>query len=454
MMDKKNIEESNLDELLNNLFLEENAAEIQEETAGFVQQQTYAYEMDAGKEKELIRKLNKDLKGPNGYWKLSSIFLIAAIATVTFLYTNYGTTKTEEVKVDPINEDQVTLEKQLFDKPVEDSGLIKLKDSASTDFQKEAIQKTKHSKYNPKELSNGASVYYPVTGVGSKSNATFFKPTEKDLVFFERYKKEMLENLLHTDKNMYCVVEAGKIQYQGKSVDIFPFILRKFTITNLEYKIFLAELIKNGQEDVFKKAAVKNEVWIDYNDNLLATTYFFEEKYNDFPVVNISPEAATLFCDWLEEEINKYSKQINPQAEPMQIRLPNDAELILAKNSGYIPVSDCNSKVNEKNGSIPYELFSINRYGMDENQILQLFEKGFDYKNNLTKKPTDLACVELFSKIAHVSEIVQEKKNHSIKIVGSCWKNKQDYTKMKKAFDATAASPFVGFRAVIVYGSN
>lgn len=467
MKDKKGIEENNLDELMNNLFLEENRTLFQEESARFILQQGYAPEMDADKEKKMIQKLNKKLKGGGGYWKYYSMTLVLIIAVGAILYNKKENPKTKQTEliiakdVKSIEFEKQRLATKNFERINKDSNSSQIILNNSKDKQE--------SNAVSKKLSTGASVYYPISGVGSKSVPTFFKPTEQDFVFYHKEKKNMLESLMHIDKGVYSVVEGEKMLYHHKLLEVSPFILRDHMITNLEYKIFLAETMEEEKVELLKKAVVKNELWMDFNDNILATTYFFDGKYNDFPVVNISPEAAILFCEWLEKEINDFSKQMNPQAEPMRVHLPSETEILLALKKGYQQHPDCNGyqaiydtkdgqinpnsfkfATNENNNAILDNLFSINRFGMDESEILQVFEKGFNYKN----KSINQSTVEVFSKVAHVSEIIREQESNDVKIVGSCWKSKRDYTKMVKAFNKSKASPFVGFRVAIVYRVN
>ena len=91
------------------------------------------------------------------------------------------------------------------------------------------------------------------------------------------------------------------------------------------------------------------------------------------------------------------------------------------------------------------DLYAINRYGLDENHTLQLFEKAFSYTDTVYFNKE-----ELFSKAAHVSEMVLQQQTDNTLIVGSCWKNKEEYNTMLKEFKAASASPFVGFRVVVL----
>ncbi len=481
MKDKKFIEENNFDESLNGLFLAENAELINENLARFVVQQEYDLEFDSDKEKKLIRKLEQDLKGRSGYLNFFIIALVLLIAGIggVMLYNKPATVNSVQSE-NKIAGDQKTEPAMESTAPSvqETTSAAATSDSISASNKEATESKKKGASTLLDLMAEDVAVYYPQSGVGSKSAATFFKFSEKDFVFYSKVKKKMLERLLTADKETYASVEEGEISYRGNSLLLYPYTLRNQAITNLEYKVFLAELIRNGRSDEFKKAVVRNETWLNYNDNILATTYFFDEKYNDFPVVNISPLAAFLFCDWLEKELNQFAQHANPQAELLKIRLPFDSEWILATGKGYMQVADCGgfntiydskegitdisilkkTALNKKDGTNKKteldELFLMNRYGMNEDKTLQLFQKGFNYKSNIVTDSLYPNKMEVFGKVAHVSEIVLEQGTSNVIIVGGCWKNKQEYMNMLKEFKKTAASPFVGFRIVMVTGAK
>ena len=54
MKDNKFIDEKNLDELLNSLFIEENSIKADENSARFILEQDYDVQIDADKEKNLL----------------------------------------------------------------------------------------------------------------------------------------------------------------------------------------------------------------------------------------------------------------------------------------------------------------------------------------------------------------------------------------------------------------
>jgi hypothetical protein len=476
MTDRKNIDEHNFDELLNKLFLEEYAEISNENIAQFVFQQTYDVKIDARKEKELLDKLKGKPKGPGSYFNLMIIATVAIIAGAgILLYNEYDHPYSDHSQKNEIESNTVARVGDL-PKPVSigSSPKLPVADSSSSLKRKDGTDEDLNAPLQPNFSSSDVSVYFPQSGVGSRSAAAFFKPTEQEMELYSKVKNKMLEKLLHLDKDTYASIEEGEIQYRGNALTLYPYVLRNQAITNLEYKVFLADLLKSGKTDEFKKAIIRSETWVNYKDNILATTYFFDEKYNDFPVVNVSPLAAFLFCDWLEKEINQFSQQVNSQAASLKVRLPFDSEWIYATRRGYVHIPDCDGyntiydmqegivdmsylkrieliKRKEKSRRTAIDdLFSTNRYGMNEDQTLKIFEQALNYKSKLVTDSLYPNRMDVYSKAAHVSEITLDQETGNVLIVGSCWKSKQEYTEMLKEFRKTAASPFVGFRVVIV----
>jgi hypothetical protein len=477
MSDQEHIDERGFDELLNKLFLEEQAAKTDENVAQFVFAQDYDVRIDARKEKELLDRLKGKPKGPGSYLNLLIIgFVITILAAGFLLYKEYHPESPVHSQKTVFEDSQPAenLSKPGSPDQAVESPLPKTSGDVPLPAKAHTVDQKMDAMLPPKFSSTDVSVYFPESGVGSKAAAAFFKPSEQDMMLYAKVKNKMLEKLLHLDKETYATIEEGEIQYKGNALTLYPFVLRNQAITNLEYKVFLADLLKSGKTDEFKKAVIRSETWVNYNDNILATTYFFDERYNDFPVVNVSPLAAFLFCDWLEKEINLFSFQLNPKASPLKVRLPFDSEWIVATRNGYAHIPDCGGyntiydvhegivdenylkriELMKKRGKSKRttldDLFSTNRYRMSEDQTLRLFDQAFKYDGKPITDSVYPNRMDIYSKAAHVSEITLDQETGNVLIVGSCWNNKQEYENMLKEFKKTAASPFVGFRVVIV----
>jgi hypothetical protein len=478
MKDKKHMEEHNLDGLLNKLFLEENSENVNENLARFVMQQNYNVRIDANKEKELIHKLQNTSKGTGGFLNFLMIALALIISGAVFvLYKRYAPseTRSENKNANAVLKDKIKQNEAINTfSDTTSAYAISTQNTIHVSADKYAITEKENKKQVPSFDAKDVAVYFPKSGVGSKSNATFFKPNEQDILVYGIVKSKMLEKLLTADKELYTPMESGEITYRGNTIAIAPFTLRNKLITNLEYKVFLADLLKDGKSEEFKMAVVKNETWISYNDNILATTYFFDEKYNDFPIVNISSQAAQLFSEWLQKELNQYAKQQKFLLGNIKIRLPFDSECIYASKKGELELPECDGYTtiyDEKEGlvddrylkqteliriqrhskrTILDDLFAINRYGMAEAEQFELFQRGFEYKDKTSMEALYPGKTTVFNKVAHVSEMVRERQTNNQLIVGSCWNSKQEFAKMVKEFRNAEASPFVGFRVVIV----
>jgi hypothetical protein len=272
---------------------------------------------------------------------------------------------------------------------------------------------------------------------------------------------------------LYTKIPAFETDYAGKSIVLDAFTIRNVGITNLEYKTFLADLLAQNKNEDYLTCKVLNENWKEQGFTNLANAYFQNEKYNDFPVVNISYEAAKLFCKWLEDEIKIYTKQNGLKANALKIRLPYDEEWIFAAREGYAKIAfekgyntiyDETSRLVSKSFTnrvelvkkrvkrldTLYSIFTTNRYGWSEKQTLNFFELGFNYYKTVTNDTIYIDRMKVLGKIGHVSEMVPQKNTDRIWLSGLSWKNKEDYQKLEQDFNTNTCSPFVGFRIVVV----
>lgn len=112
----------------------------------------------------------------------------------------------------------------------------------------------------------------------------------------------------------------------------------KFEVTNLLYREFTHDLTVKNKTDLLKKVQVDSLNWRDklaFNEPMVEL-YFRHPAFANYPVVNISHEAAVLFCEWLT---NEYNSNPGRKFKKIIFRLPAEAEWELAAKGG---LENCN----------------------------------------------------------------------------------------------------------------
>ena len=127
----------------------------------------------------------------------------------------------------------------------------------------------------------------------------------------------------------YKFVPAGLVVMDKDTVSVQAFYMFNHETTNFQWKEFQMDLEKNGKTAELEISRVRGENWnSNGNSNAsMAEQYYKHPAYRDYPVVNITHEAATLYCAWLTEKLNSLPK---PLGVKVTVRLPLHAEYIRA----------------------------------------------------------------------------------------------------------------------------
>ncbi len=143
------------------------------------------------------------------------------------------------------------------------------------------------------------------------------------LGFSNKGKEKYIENL------GFVHIPSGTMQYKGESVTVRDFYIFETEISNKQYQEFLFKLKKQKNWEALRVCAIDSANWntaLSF-DNSYAAEYHLTAQYAEYPVVNISYEAALLFCNWLQQKIDeKVSGAI--------VRLPSETEWIYAAKGG------------------------------------------------------------------------------------------------------------------------
>ncbi len=183
--------------------------------------------------------------------------------------------------------------------------------------------------------------------------------TIEEISSTEKQKKKMIDALVKVNKDKYAFIPMGSCQYKNEMVSVQPFYMRTTEITNLEYRIFMMDLLSSGRTQDYMIAKPDQNMWknkfpYSYNDPMV-TLYFSHPAYDEYPVVNISRKAAQLYCDWLTMETNKVLKETD---KPLMndVRIPDEYEWALAASNGKNSVKYANGQESLKDSKGKYEV--------------------------------------------------------------------------------------------------
>lgn len=102
-------------------------------------------------------------------------------------------------------------------------------------------------------------------------------------------------------------IPGGKAVLEKDTAVVTDFFILKTEVSQKEYGKFLAYLRQSNDQEKLRIAAIDSTAWRSigaYNEPLV-TYYHSHPAYADYPIVNISYEAALAYCAWYEIELNK-----------------------------------------------------------------------------------------------------------------------------------------------------
>ncbi len=107
----------------------------------------------------------------------------------------------------------------------------------------------------------------------------------------------------------------------------------KYEVSNEMYRYFENEMLKNQKMKEWEIVLPDTSNWLSKLTYIepYATYYYRHPAYNNYPVVNITHEAANLFCQWLTEQYNAYPKR---KFKKVKFRLPYLSEWEYAAKGG------------------------------------------------------------------------------------------------------------------------
>lgn len=256
----------------------------------------------------------------------------------------------------------------------------------------------------------------------------------------EKRKQEMLRQVIKVDKKEWAYIPMGTTHLNGKPVSIQAFYMQTHEVSNIQYKTYLYDLVLNNRLLEYRRAAVYDSAWMSYPGmESLTQLYFWHPKYNEYPVVNVSPEGALLYSIWLTNEVNK---ELGHKTKINDIRLPTEEEWI------YAARADDDSALYAWHGQFVRNVrgaFLANFYSSTDQDGAEVTAPVTAYP------PNDWG---LYNLCGNAAEMTRSTDDASVVVKGGSWSQPAEYMQLlhqnRMAIDKLPL-PTVGFRTVYTF---
>ncbi|MBI3521298.1 MAG: SUMF1/EgtB/PvdO family nonheme iron enzyme [Bacteroidetes bacterium] len=294
------------------------------------------------------------------------------------------------------------------------------------------------------------------------SSYVFPKLTDKEIKETAKQKSIMAGLLVKPNKYWYPLIgdKQNKIAYGTINDTGSVFYMARSEVTNLEYRTFLFDLLIHGEKDAFLKAKPHQELWLNApghaKGKLMKASYFSDKIYNDYPVVNITPEGAELYCEWLsnltQSNNGKIIARLPYENEWVKAAKHKDVATVypwpgdsIQNRMGCFLANFCIQKQSEKlrpNHHIKCSAKNTNAYASAEYMLgdSMMTTKVFAYNPN----DNGLYCM-----VGNVAEMVYSNKTKTVITKGGSWNSDFEQCKLYNKEELNGpikANPMTGFR--------
>lgn len=261
--------------------------------------------------------------------------------------------------------------------------------------------------------------------------------------------------------DQFGFVKAGLVKLDSDTFSVQSFLLSKGEITNGEYNTFLNDLRANGEFDKLAIAMIDSSQWnnakIDFTP--MVKHYHSHEAFKNYPVVNITKEAAVLYCEWLTKQFNS----LLPEGQQLIFRLPLKAEWLRAACGDDLetPYTWKGTYLRNKQGQLLANFVQVGEQAMardEEGNIYYEPNHPFYFDVNQERKSTCIARsksyyaneFDIYNMNGNVAELLADKDE----VIGGSWYDTGYDIRNQSTRKYTGASPKVGFRVVATIAPN
>lgn len=120
-------------------------------------------------------------------------------------------------------------------------------------------------------------------------------------------------------KGSFLYIPSGQLQISDtEQTSLNGFFMFETEITNAQYKLYLKDLQRQEKTEELAIAAVNSDLWNTLGgfNQPLVDNYFSHPAYADYPVVNLSYEAAVNYCKWMTQRFNNQLEEGGLQLAP------------------------------------------------------------------------------------------------------------------------------------------
>ena len=215
--------------------------------------------------------------------------------------------------------------------------------------------------------------------------------------------------------------------------------LSKYETSNNEYRQFLENLKRSKRFDLYNAVIYDSTQWVrkfdkvnDVHNEPMTNLYHSHSAYENYPIVNVSFEAAEAYCLWLTQQYNMQRKRKYTQ---VLFRLPTEKEwLAAATSNGKYPVTGFpEGKVkNEKDCYLVN--FNPEKYMYVDGSFYTATVDSYQYNE-----------LGFFNMFGNAAEMTTKKGIAK----GGSWYNSFEESSFKNTIKYTGADPGIGFRIVM-----
>lgn len=243
-------------------------------------------------------------------------------------------------------------------------------------------------------------------------------------------------------REQFADVPAGVAFIHGERESTEAFFLARTEVSNAQFRGFLADVKAGAGQEVME--SLRPGSWNGRSEDPFAAIYYTDRAYDDYPVVNVSREAAMAYCAWMQEKLNGEA----PAGIAYGVRLPSRIEWVRAAQGdrGNSPYAWGGPAVQNDRGCMlcNFKASSLTSQRVayrDGDDGAELTAPVGSYSKN---------GLGLFNMNGNVAEWLQE----SGMAAGGSWASTSEEVRNESVMRAQGPSPMVGFRPLVEVVQN